>query len=71
MQCPDKYFNWDNEAEEDETFCLKEDGTFFPLFCLTNPAQLFFYDSNGPAPLFCSSINVLCSVLLEELTESV
>jgi hypothetical protein len=26
--------------EEDATFCLIKDGTFFPLFCLTNPAQV-------------------------------
>jgi hypothetical protein len=28
------------ETEEDATFCLIKGGTFFPLFCLTNPAQL-------------------------------
>jgi hypothetical protein len=28
------------KAEEDATFCLIKDGTFFPLFCLTNPAYV-------------------------------
>jgi hypothetical protein len=28
------------KAEEDATFCLIKDGTFFPLFCLTNAALL-------------------------------
>jgi hypothetical protein len=26
------------KEEEDDTFCLIKDGTFFRLFCLTNPA---------------------------------
>jgi hypothetical protein len=28
------------KAEEDATFYWIKDGTFFPLFCLTNPAQV-------------------------------
>jgi hypothetical protein len=31
------------KAEEDATFNLIKDGTFFPLFCLTNPPHVTFY----------------------------
>jgi hypothetical protein len=30
------------KAEEDATLYLIKDGTFFPLFCLTNPAPVIF-----------------------------
>jgi hypothetical protein len=33
------------KAEEDATFCLKKDGTFFALFCLTNSALEEKYSS--------------------------
>jgi hypothetical protein len=32
-------------AEEDSSFYLIKDGTFFPLFCLTNPAQVRHHKS--------------------------
>jgi hypothetical protein len=46
---------WTKGAEEDATFCLIKDATFFPLFGLTNPTL----DRDISNPYF-----VIISVLL-------